>query len=584
MAVLRKFSRLSALDAIGLVVVVVMLLLIAYPLVVAPIRTLFVGGSFNAEVFRRVLTSSVFWDAARSTAIILIIAVPLAILVSGTFAWLNERTNARMGVVSTILPIIPLLIPGLSMSIGWKFLADAQAGFLNVLVFRPIMHAFGSDITTGPVNINSWYGLVLVYTLELIPFAYLIISVALRDIDPSYEEASRTSGANALKTFWRVSLPSISPALWGAMLLCFMIGAGMFGVPVVLGTPVGINTLSVYIINATRQSFPPEFDTSTVGSIFLALFVAVLWYLERQVRRRERYSRIGGNARARTLVDLGVWRPVARGVMTLFMIVASLLPLIGLLYVALQPFWSSTLSTSLTLDNFGLVLEDQLFAPLRTSLGLALGGATIGVAVAALASVYMERHRRAASVVDGVLKAPGAITHVAVGIGFLIGLGAAPFYLAGSWQILLLAYLVIYSPQAIIAVGGAYERVGGELAEASAVSGASPLGTFARVSIPLMRPGLTAAWTLLFVHMLSEVTTSSVLASSNYSVVGFVFLNIFQGGSYGELAALAVVVAAINVVITGAVLLRGEGSAGDARAGRRSRLGRRSIPATWVDA
>ncbi|GAB3061573.1 iron ABC transporter permease [Intrasporangium mesophilum] len=569
----RKFGPF---DAVAVIVVVAMALLIAYPLLRAVIRILWVNGSFNSEAFHRVFTSSLFWEAAWTTARLLVIAVPIAIGVSALFAWLTERTNARMGVVSTILPVIPLLIPGLAVCIGWKFLADERAGFLNVLILRPLLGVFGYHSETGPLNINSWPGLIFVYTVELIPFAYLMISVALRDIDSSYEEASRTTGAGPVRTLWKISLPLIKPALLGATLLCFMIGAAIFSIPVILGTPAGISTLSVYVIDSTRSVYPPQLDVTVVGALFLACFVGILWYLDRRVARKARFARIGGKSSSRSIVDLGGWRYVARVFMITFMLVASVLPLIGLLYVALQPFWRPVFSLAFTMDQFKSVFEEsRLPLAMQTSLSLALIGATVGVLIAAVASAFMDRHRKFAPAVDGILKSPGPITHVAIGVGFIIGLGAAPISLAGTWWILFLCYLVLYSPNALIAVGAAYGRVGGELSEASAVSGASPGRSFRKVSLPLMVPGLSAAWVLLFAHMLGEATASSLLSSPNHPVAGFIMIDIFESGFYGQLAAFAVLVGVINFVVAGTVLVIGQSRGATGRLNKRQRWWRR---------
>ena len=143
------------------------------------------------------------------------------------------------------------------MSIGWKFLADERAGFLNVLFLRPLLGFFGHDSESGPLNINSWPGVIFIYTVELIPFAYLMISVALRDIDSSYEEASRISGASAGRTLRKVSLPLIKPALMGATLLSFMIGAAIYSIPVILDTGGDLDDVGLH-----HQLDPVDLPTS----------------------------------------------------------------------------------------------------------------------------------------------------------------------------------------------------------------------------------------------------------------------------------------------------------------------------------
>jgi iron(III) transport system permease protein len=92
--------------------------------------------------------------------------------------------------------------------------------------------------------------------------------------------------------------------------------------------------------------------------------------------------------------------------------------------------------------------------------------------------------------------------------------------------------------------------VAGELAEASQVSGATAGRTFTRIQLPLMVPGLAAGWALLFVRMTGDLTASALLAGTRNPVVGARILDVYQNGSYAEVAALSTVL----VAVTGSVV------------------------------
>jgi iron(III) transport system permease protein len=85
--------------------------------------------------------------------------------------------------------------------------------------------------------------------------------------------------------------------------------------------------------------------------------------------------------------------------------------------------------------------------------------------------------------------------------------------------------------------------------EASAVCGASEGRTFLKVVLPLMLPGLIAGWALVFVLMSGEVTASSLLAGIGRPVVGFVILDVWEAGTFGNLAALAGTFAVLNIFV-----------------------------------
>jgi iron(III) transport system permease protein len=156
---------------------------------------------------------------------------------------------------------------------------------------------------------------------------------------------------------------------------------------------------------------------------------------------------------------------------------------------------------------------------------------------------------------DAVIKLPAAISSMVVAVGFILAFSGPPFNLNGTLLILLLAYVVIYLPQASVAADAASSQIGRELHEASRVSGAGTGRTFRRVSLPLMMPGLAAGWALLFVRMVGDLTASAMLAGNANPVVGFRILDIFQNGSYALLAALATVLTGINLLIVLAVMV-----------------------------
>jgi iron(III) transport system permease protein len=72
----------------------------------------------------------------------------VAMTVATLFAWLNERTDASMGWVSRLLPLVPLMLPPIALSTGWFFLGHERAGLLN----------FGLRALTGALGIDLWAG------------------------------------------------------------------------------------------------------------------------------------------------------------------------------------------------------------------------------------------------------------------------------------------------------------------------------------------------------------------------------------------------------------------------------------------
>ena len=493
-------------------------------------------------------------EAIRNSGIIVLVSVPLALVIGTLFGWLNERTDAGMGRFSELLPLLPFVVPGIAISIGWIFLGSERAGLLNAFT-RMVGEWFGFD-GVAPFNITTWVGLIFVYTLDLVPLAFLVVSAAFRNVDGAKDEASRMSGAGVFRTLRRVSIPSVMPAIMSAVLLTVVHSVAMFSVPTVIGTAAGINVLPVHIVRLVRDSNPPQIGEAVVLSGLIFAVVMAVWLLQGTIARQGHHATIVGKVSRPTPVRLGGWRWVARGSMILYILAASVAPVAALALVALQPFWQPKLDfAALTLNNLGIVFApgSQTLKAFINSVTLGALGATIGVLLGAVLMVYVHQRRsRFGRLVDGATKLPATLSHIVIGIAFVALTTLAPS-LQGT-AVLLLAYIVVYMPQASTTVGSASEQVGQELVEASRMAGGTGLRTFLRINFPLMIPGMTAAWALLFVLIMGDLTVSALLSGTRQPVIGFVILAIWENGTYSQLAMLALVVTLLSGLVVGVLM------------------------------
>jgi iron(III) transport system permease protein len=495
----------------------------------------------------------------------------IALVIGGVLAWVNERTDARMGLLSEALPLVPFLIPPIAGATAWVLLLSPGAGFVNHWL-RDMLGWVGIERFEGPLNIYSFFGLLLVYTVYQVPYAFLLITAGLRNIDPALEEASRVSGAGLLRTLRRVTLPAVMPAIAGAVLLMAWSGFGLVSIPLVIGTGANIHVLSEQIVRELTN-FPPDQGVAIGLSVMMVAFVAAAWWAQVLVLRRGRFATIAGKGRRATPIRLGAWRWPVRAVVLLYMGVTTVLPLFALVIVSLEGFWTPQIpwgDLSLTAYRDGIFNEPIARKALIDSLQLGFIVATVGVLAAAIVSLYVVRRSpRVGRAVDGAIKFPATLSHIVLAVGFVLALGGGPFNLAGTLLILMLAYLALYFPQTSVASDNAVGQVGRELAEASQVAGAGEARTFRRIYLPLMSAGLAAGWALLFVRCVGDLTASSILAGPGNPVVGWKILQVYNDGLFSEMAALCVVLVAISggIVVTVLALTR--------RGGRTTFLSRR---------
>jgi iron(III) transport system permease protein len=334
------------------------------------------------------------------------------------------------------------------------------------------------------------------------------------------------------------------------MLLASVLAIGIYSIPAIVGSTAKIPTLSVHLVRLLNGEFPPRIDQAAVISVFLIVVFGGLWILQQRLNAFARYAQIGGQGLKSASILLS--RPaciLARTAMLGYIVVISVLPILALLLVALQPYWTPEVNLSvLSLENFTPLLEDhQSRAAIMNSMLLGVVGSLITLFVATVVMVFAVSRGGVQEKIIGVLtKMPAALSHLVIAAGIMIGFGGAPLYLANSIVILGIAYFILYIPKASIAAEAAFRQVGPQLSEASRICGAGGARTLWRIVLPLMLPGLAAGWALIFASIVGELTASVILAGPHNPVMGYLIMTNYESGTYSQLAALATVIAAMS--------------------------------------
>ncbi|MFE5703429.1 ABC transporter permease [Rhodococcus koreensis] len=549
---------------------VVAVVAVLVPLAVMLIKVFMPDGTLDLEALSKVWAQPWLGSMLVDTLVTVFLGACGALIVGALFAWINERTNARLGWLGETLPVVPLFMPPLASAIGWVLLGMPGPGVLNSIL-TTMLSWIGIDAgPEGPINIFSWPGVVFLFSVNLLPHVYLVVSAALRNLDPALEEAARMNGSGPTATLWKVTIPAIKPAMISGALLALAAGFALFSVPFLIGTPAGVDNLTVRVVNMTTNAYPPALDEATVLGLVVVFLIGSTWLIQRRVNRLARHSTMTGKTSSPSRVDLGLLAWPARIVMIAYICAAVVLPAVALVFVSLQSYWTG----KLTLDALSLEHYTRLFSPssstyaaLQNSIVLAIVTASIALLVTALIAYYGERNPSSilGRVADGVTKLPAALSHVVIAVALIVTLAGPPFGLQGTLVLLLIGYLIMYLPQAGVAASSALAQIGPTMSEASLMSSASQGRTFRKVVLPLMAPGLVSGWVLVFVLTAGDLTASVMLSSPRTPVVGFVMLDLSTSGTYGVVAALGVIITLISATVGSLALAYGRRARGGPR-------------------
>jgi len=139
-----------------------------------------------------------------------------------------------------------------------------------------------------------------------------------------------------------------------------------------------------------------------------------------------------------------------------------------------------------------------------------------------------------------------------------VGVLHGPLEILYTRGAVLIGVVYNYLPLMILPLFVAFDRVGAPLREASKDLGAGRLATMARVTIPLARPGIIAGVLLVFIPLMGDYITATVLGGAKGNMVGQLVASQFQSAQNWALgsamAVLLMIVIALSVAIGGAIL------------------------------
>src|SRR5262249_46564415 len=218
----------------------------------------------------------VLWN----TLIIAVMATAMAIVIGFTLAWILTRTDVPGRAWLERLMELPYYMTPLVGALAWAIIAGPKSGFVNQL-----WKAIGGSGDLA--DIYTHFGIAWVMALFEGTVAFVMISAAMKSMDPALEESARVMGASKLRTTLTVTLPLVMPGVLGATLFVFAEMLGSFAAALVIGIPARIYVITTAIWDSTL-AYPPDYGrASAMGlALFVVMFGMLTFY---------RYMIVGGS-------------------------------------------------------------------------------------------------------------------------------------------------------------------------------------------------------------------------------------------------------------------------------------------------
>ncbi len=476
----------------------------------------------------------------------LIVGVAVGTLLLGvSLAWLTatcEFPGRRWLDWALMLPFaLPAYVLAFVFVGVLDFSGPVQAG-LRALLGLPPAWSF---------EVRNTFGVIVVMTLVLYPYVYMLARVSFLGQGQSAFEAARSLGLGPWAAFFRVALPMARPGIIAGLSLALMEALADFGAVSVFN----FDTFTTAIYKAWFGFFDLQ-SAAQLASILLTIVLVAL-LLERRLRDRARFTasgRVSAQRRTRLsgrrallaslfgwtvfllafaapVLRLAVWAWGALGdldgrYLDLFLHTLSLGVMAGILTVTAA---------------FVLAYAHRYHADLSTAfsvrvatLGYALPGSVLAVGV--MLSLTWLDHRLA----DGVQWLTGH------DVGLV---------LSGSVIALLMAYFARFLAVAYGPVDSGLERIRPSIRDAARSLGAGQWETVWRVYLPMLRPGLLTAGLLVLVDVMKEMPATLLLRPFGWDTLAVRIYELTSEGEW-ERAALPAVALLLVGLLPVIVLVR----------------------------
>jgi iron(III) transport system permease protein len=472
--------------------------LLTLPLVFLLLEASDAGTSEVTHLIFRRLTADLLWNTIRLT-----VAVTTLCAILGTAtAWCIERTHLPGRRAWELLIVVPLAIPDFVVSFGWASLWNWFQGFR---------------------------GAVVVMTLAVYPLVYLPVAASFRAADPGQEEVARSLGAGRVRTFVRITLAQARGAILGGCLLVAMVMLAEYGAFEILG----YQTFTTEIFSEFSLSFSVP-AACALSLVLVALSLLVLAG-DGLARGRGRVSRAGSLA-ARKLPPL----PLGRAKLPVLAGFALLTGLALGMPIASSVYWIVE-GGAHAISGVGLP------AAALTTAGYGVAAAALDTLLALPLALLAVRHPgRIRQLLERttylVLAMPGVVAafalsyfteHYAGGFGYQ------------SAPLLVLCYAIMFFPLALVGIKASLSRAPASLDDMARSLGQNRLKVLFRVTLRLAAPGLAAAFCLVFLSVVTELTATLLLIPTGAQTLSSQFWAYEGNLSYGQAAPFALVMIAI---------------------------------------
>ncbi|MEG1255419.1 iron ABC transporter permease [Clostridium sp.] len=451
-------------------------------------------------------------DYVINTVIICTSTAMLTMIIGTSLAWLVSAYDFPMRKFFRWALILPLAIPPYIAAYTYSGILDYTGTVQSFL-----RNSLGLELSQKYFDIMSIPGAIFIFTIFLLPYVYMVVRAYLEKQSASLIENARLLGENSLGVFFRVVVPISRGVIVAGVTLVVLEILSDYGVVSYLG----IQTFSTAIFKSWFSM--GDIDSAIRLASILLLTVFIIMTSEKFLRGRKKYS--STNTKIRPLSR----KKFNKFYGTLAFLYCGIIFALGFIIPTAQLFKWGFMS-------YRKILNVEFFTLIYNSLWIALLASLLVVVIAIIIANYTRINDNFLSKLYSKLtligySIPGAVIAITMVLFFvdldkklgwlykIFDPNAPTLILSMSLVMLIFAYMVRFLAVGYQSIEGGFDKIGKKFYEASRTLGFSKTKTFFLVDLPMIKPAILSAVSLVFVDIIKELPLALLLRPFNFNTL-----------------------------------------------------------------
>lgn len=477
-------------------------LLISIPAIII-LSHIFLGSSENWEHLKQ----TVLWDYIFNSLYIMIGVAFLTSIIGFSTAYITTVFSFTFSNFFHYALILPFAIPTYIVAYIYGGMFDIT-GTVTTFILNLLDKRLDEVIF---FDIMSIEGAIIVMSLVLYPYVYLISKTYLRAESASIIDASKTLGLSQWQIFYKVIIPISRPAIVAGVILAVMEAVSDFGVMDYYG-------VATFVTGIFRTWFGMGSieDAARLASL-LMLFIFILIFLEKLQRINKQYKSSGKDFKPLSKIKLKGFKNV----------LAFLLCFIPFFLGFLLPF---TQMSYWFILSYYEVIDDSFIQILVQTLIIATFSAFL---ITALAFIFVYNVRlsknKTSDILTQIVKLGYSIPGAVIAVGILSFFALIDHYIfnilnlniliSGTIIALIFGYSVRFLAISINNYESGFSKIPNSYDDACKTMNITPLRTLRQVILPLIKNSVLASFIIVFIEVIKELPLTLVLRPFNYDTL-----------------------------------------------------------------